>query len=249
VTDGQISANSSSVVRDSAGINELQRFFNTYKPDFQNGTMDSGKLLNLRDDLAGTADYQKALRKNVQEVARGIRSNLNKDYRSQVPGLTEKDADYTAQKKDTTSVLKDVLGKDGNLLDSAVNRIANAGGKGKDLQLEKLERLVPGITKKLEVLKAMEDIQKAGGTKVGTYPSSILKAGGVIAGLATGSPRLIGASLATLVLSSPGVAVPLLRLFGDEKGIVSATMAHLAKFVTIGAVASKVTSGSTAAQI
>lgn len=233
VTDGEISANSSSVVRDTAGVNELQRILNQYKPDFQSGTMDSQKLLNLREDLAGTADYQKSLTKNVQEVARSIRSNLNKDFRPQVPGLAERDASFASQVKELTALRKGLIDKNGNLLESATNKIANAAGAGKDDLLARLEKIVPGITHRIEIQKAMEAISKAKESRVGTYTKSIVEGGAGIVGLSTGNIPLVAGALATAIITHPSIALPIIRVFGENKALMAAITAKLAKAVTL----------------
>lgn len=239
VKDGVISATSASAIRSTADINKLQGVYNLYKSDFLNGTIDSNKLLNLRSDLADMA-YNDAGFKSTKLAAAGeqVRSALNNTYRSQIPGLAEKDIEYSTQTEELKTLRKGLLDKEGNLLETATNKIANATGKGKDKLLARLEEILPGIGKKLEVLKAIEDIQKAGGTKVGTYPSAFLKAGGVMAGAVTGNIPVMAASAATMIIASPGIAVPLLRLLGGGEPLAKAIMAHLAKFATIGAVSS-----------
>lgn len=237
VEDGNIVAKGTSVVRDAKDIRSLQNLFNTWKPEFQKGYLTPEEFLNFRQDLAGAAKFEREFSssKPVEGVAAEIRSNLNDQYRGALPGLKELDDSYSAQREELTTLRKGILDRDGNLLETAINKIANATGKGKDLQLAKLEQIVPGITKRLEVLKAIEDIQKAGGTKVGTYPSAFLKAGGVIAGAASGNLPLMAASAATMIISSPGIAVPLLRALGGGESFAKTVMAHLAKYATIGA--------------
>jgi hypothetical protein len=247
VKDGEIVAKGSSKIRASKDVAALQNLFDTWKPEFQKGSLTSEEFLNFRQDLASVAKYDREFTasKPVESVAASIRSSFNKTYRPAIPGLDKLDESYSTQRAELQILRKGILDKDGNLQDSAINKIANATGKGKDLQLAKLEQISPGITKRIQILKAMEDIQKAGGTKVGTYPSAFLKAGGVIAGLATGNIPVLATALATTIIASPGIAVPLLRLFGEDKGIVSGVMAHLAKYVTLGAVTSATQNDST----
>lgn len=246
VTDGQVVAKGSSVIRDAKDVRAAQTLLNTWKPEFQKGYLTPEEFLNFRTDLAKLAKFEREFSssKPLEGVAASIRSSLNKDYRGGVPGLQELDTQFAAEKTSLEELRKGLIDKNGDLLDTAINRIANAVGKGKDEQLARLEQLSPGITKKLEILKAMEDIQKAGGTKVGTYPSAFLKAGGVIAGIATGNVPLAATAAATMIIASPGIAVPLLRLFGNEKGFTAAVMAHLAKYVTLGAASSNAVTNS-----
>jgi hypothetical protein len=83
-------------------------------------------------------------------------------------------------------------------------------GKGKDLLLSRLEETTPGITKKIQILKAVEDIQNASGIKVGTYSRTGLVAG---AGLTFGVLQ----GIITAILTSPEIAVPILRRAGVLK--------------------------------
>lgn len=238
VVDGIIKANSSSIIRDSGDIKELQGIYNLYKPDFLNRTMDSNKLLNLRQDLADTANYNKGLTKNIQRVADNVRDSLNETYRPQVPGLAEKDATYSAQIKELKALRKGFIDKDGNLLESATNKIANSLGKGKDLQLARLEEIVPGITRKLEVMKTIEAFGKPG------FTTSLIEKGGLASGIIQGDIKTVAAAATSLILSDPRIAIPLLRTLGGNIQLIKTVMANLAKFTTIGVVGNNSVSGS-----
>lgn len=227
--DGVIKGTSASSIRDAADIKELQDIYNRYKPDFLNGTMDSNKFLNLRQDLADTANFNKGLTKNIQFSAQQIRENLNKEYRDQVPNLAESDVKYSAQTEKVKELRKGILDKEGNLLKTATNKIAKARGAGKELLLDQLEQLVPGITKRLEIQDAMEAIQHAGDLKVGAYTKSVLEGGAVLSGLSTGQLHIVAGAIAFAIISSPKIAVPLIRAFGANKELISAVTANLAK--------------------
>lgn len=246
ITDGIIKANSSSIIRDAGDIRELQNIYNTYKTDFLNGTMDSNKLLNLRQDLAETANYNKGLTKNIQRVADDVRTSINDTYRPQIKGLAEKDTAYSTQKTELTKLRKGLLDKEGNLTDSAINKIANATGKGKDQLLARLEEISPGITKKIEIQHAMESISSMNENKVGTYTKSIVEGGGVLAGISTGNMGLVAGSIATMILASPKIAVPLIRFFGSDQSLIKAVMANLARYTTSNSVLNRASqSGNT----
>ncbi len=101
---------------------------------------------------------------------------------------------------------KDYLNSDGTFKDGAVNKISNATGVGKDNLLNRLEKISPGVTKRIQVLKAVEDIQKANGIKIGNYTRGAIQAGGVLTG---NMPAII-----TAILTSPSSAVAILRSAG-----------------------------------
>lgn len=238
VKDGVITPTSGSLVRNTADINKLQQIYNLYKPDFLNGTMDSNKFLNLRSDLAEKANFGNGLTKNLERAAAGIRDDLNKTYRTQVPGLDAKDELYSAQKPEFDKLRKGILDKEGNLQESAINKIANAGGKGKDLFLEKLEQIEPGITKRLQIQKAIEDIERSGENKVGTYARA-LEPGGALVALATGHIGIAAGALTALILSNPSAAVKILSVFGKNKELISAVISKLAQAANMSTVANR----------
>ena len=61
----------------------------------------------------------------------------------------------------------DWLDKSGNLKDTAMTRIANLTKAGREQALSRLENISPGITQKVNSLRAIEDIKNASGLKVG----------------------------------------------------------------------------------
>lgn len=237
VIDGQIIAKGSSAVRASRDVNALQQLFNTWKPEFQKGSLSPEEFLNFRQDLASAAKFDRefSASKPVEAVAAKIRSNLNTEYRSQIKGLEDKDSDFSSQKEELDRLRKGLIDKDGNLLETAINKIANAGGKGKDKLLGRLEEIAPGITQRLRIQKAIEDIHSAGENKVGTYAKALTPGGAVVA-LATGRLDIAAGAIATMILSNPDIAVPLLRLFGDNKELLAAVTVKLAKAVNLPAV-------------
>jgi hypothetical protein len=101
-------------------------------------------------------------------------------------------------------VKKAIYNRDGSLKNNAVSVISNMAGKGKENLLANMEKIIPGIGKDLDVLKAIEDIDKAKGQKVGTYLRGA--AGGFA--LSGGNPL---AAMLSAIGTSPQVAVPVLR--------------------------------------
>ena len=241
VKDGIVSANSTSEVRAPADISKLQGVYNLYKSDFLNGSVDSQKFLNLRSDLADMAYNDSGIKSTrLASAGEDIRSALNNEYRDQIPGLSEKDATYSTQKTELAALRKGFIDKEGNLTQSAISKIANAGNK--DLDIQRLEELVPGITRQITALKVMKEIEGAAGIKVGAYAKSITEAGGVVAGVASGNPALIAGSLAMAALTSPKFVVPLIKFLGENKELIPHVMSKLARLATIGAVSSQISS-------
>lgn len=163
-----------------------------------NGIGKSGTLANLSDIM---------------------RAKVNTDIRPQIAGLTELDAEYAPKKTELDVLSAGLLDKQGNLTDAAINKIANATGKGKDPLLSRLEELSPGITDKIKILKAVEDIQNSRENKPGTYTRAAVGFGGI----ASGNPFLI----VSAILSLPEFAVPMLRGLGYSSELISKTIKTL----------------------
>ncbi len=211
----------------------LQTFLNDY---MQNEEMTPNSFLNARQALANLAKYDATKTTASNTLADGLRTYLNAVGRSdptslaklndispeaakvaesttgglpQIPGLSELDAAYAPERQLLNKIKSDYLDKDGNLKDSAINKIANITGAGKDMQLSRLEKIVPDISYRVRLLKAVEDIQKAEGEtgqKVGTYVRGSLIGG---AALTMNLPVIIGA-----IMSFPQMAVPLIKGLG-----------------------------------
>ena len=244
VEDGNIIPSGSSVIRASKDVAALQKLLDTWKPEFQKGYLTPEEYLNFRQDLAGAAKFDREFSssKPVEGVAAGIRTNLNTDYRGAIPGLEELDTRYAEQRTSFDDLRKGLFDKEGNLTDSAVNKIANATGKGKDAQLARLEEISPGITQKIKTMRNIEQIQNLKEGKIGTFPSATLKAGGAIYGLATGDMRILGTSLATMFLAEPDIAVPLMRAIGYNKELFGTITSNMIKYLNAGAVGHAITS-------
>jgi hypothetical protein len=207
--NGKMTATPSSKLRENTDIRAVQQLYDLYKPTFEKGKMTPNEFLNFRTDLANLAKFERQIGKSkpVEFATKEIRNKFNSQYRKQLKGLKELDEQFSKEITDLKISSKGIVDKNGELTQIAINRIANATGKGKDILLSRLEETVPGITQKIKVLKAVEDIQNASGIKVGTYGRTGLIAGFGIAG------GLLQGIIAT-ILTSPDVAVPLLRQYG-----------------------------------
>lgn len=237
---GKIMTNGAAQIRDPGDVRAIQNFYNMWKPIFGTGKMTPNEFLNMRTDLANMSNFESPLVKRapVEASAQRMRGQLNSEYRPQIPGLGDTtnaagnttpglDSQFGDQAQELKTLRKGIIDKNGNLTDTAINKIANATGKGRDKVLERLEQTVPGITKKIQVLKAVEDIHHAGGHKVGTYARSAVESGGILGGIMTGNPALIAAGLAEAIISNPKIAVPLLRKAAATGEMTSAVLARL----------------------
>lgn len=209
IKNGKVKTTTSAKLRDAADVRAIQHLYDLWKPTFKKGTLTANEFLNFRSDLAELARFDRQIGKSqpVEGFAQQARGRFNEAYRPQLEGLEALDKEFSAQIGELTRLRKGIVDKNGNLTDAAINRIANAAGKGKDLLLARLEETLPGITNKIKVLKAVEDIQNASGIKVGTYARGAAIGGGFI----LGGPLQ---GVLTAILTSPELAVPLLRSLG-----------------------------------
>jgi len=225
---GKLVASPGSAVRDSGDVSRLQKIYNTYQPLFQKGQMTQNEFLNLRSDLADAANYESKNGKSapVEAAAQRMRAQLNAEYRPQIPGLQTIDDSFSGQIDELKALKQGLIDKDGNLTDAAINRIANAAGRGKDLLLQRLEQIVPGITKKIQIVSAIEDIEHTGGPKVGTYMRGGIESGGLL-GTMMGHPIAGITAIVAAILTSPKMAVPILRAYGASAEVTAAVLSKL----------------------
>lgn len=240
-------------LRNPSDLKAIQgKILNVWQPEFAKGYLTSNEFLNLRGDLRDMANYEGLGKsKPLENMSSIMRGQLNTDFRDNFsmptmtpdeltewqkenPGkrppknLTELDANFASQAGELKGLRAGILDKNDNLTDAAINKIANATNKGRSVFLDRLEEISPGITKKITVLKAIEDIENAEGQKVGTYARAgkDVLAGGL--GYAAGGPvAAVAAAIFQAILASPKVAVPILRAYGFSSELVGAVLDRL----------------------
>ena len=211
VVKGKISPKGTSAIRDAGDVRALQHLLSFWSPIFAKGFLTVDELLNFRTDMAKLSRFEKEIgkRTDVEKLTGIMRAKFNEKYREQVPGLGKLDEEFSARKEEFTRLKDELFDKNNQLKKSATDKIANSLGRGQRKAdfLEKLEEISPGITEKIKILKAVEDIQDATGQKVGTYlrPATILGAGYLLGVV----PAVI-----TAILASPTNAVAIIRRYG-----------------------------------
>lgn len=208
-------------------IQALTRFYNQYGKE----TSLSGRgFLNTRLGLDELGQYGQALDKtqNVERIARDLRAIYDAIGKNQIKfdepvtikiageekkikGLKDLDELYAPERKELGKLKDEYLNPDGTLNDTALTRIANSTNKGRDLVLERLQKLSPGIEEDINILRAIEDIEVAGGNKVGTYLR-----GGI--GIAGGSLYGPAGALVGLMVTNPTIVMPILKWYGRQLG-------------------------------
>lgn len=195
-----------------ADVAALEDFINTYNQP----SLSANGVLNAREAMSQLAKYDSAKTGNLERVARDLRSTLDTVAKEQLPGLAELDAQYAPEVQILKKVKKDYFNADGTFKDNAISKIANLTNEGRQNILARLEKIQPGISKHIAILKAVEDIAAAKGQKVGTYA----RAGVAAFGAATlNVPAIVAA-----VLSSPEIATQILRGYGKTRGVPSSVV-------------------------
>lgn len=206
IRNGKIQANTNSVTRNSADINAINKF---YKDWGNKKSYTPNEFLNMRSDLAELAKYDKITGTGktgaIEKIASDLRSSANDKIRPQFKGLKELDDQYSPEVKFLKQVKKDFVNPDGTLKDNAPSKIANSPNKAE--LTKRLENIMPGITKRIEILKAVEDIERSSGIKVGTYGTAAT----ALAGFLTAGP--IGVIISQ-ILTTPENAVQILKAAG-----------------------------------
>lgn len=197
VKDGKVRANTKSPTRDVGDVRALQNLYDNWAGK---DVLEADEFLNLRADLRDLSRFGKEIGSSdtVESLTRSYRASLN-EFRDQIDGLADIDAQYAPEVKELNALKKDLFDKEGNLKDSAINKIANATGKGKDPLLDRLRQLDPNIETKIKTLKAIEDVEYASGRAVGAYTRGAIGAGLAVTGN-------IPAGLALFVAGNPQIS-------------------------------------------
>lgn len=149
---------------------------------------------------------------------RNLHYDFNQQAQKQIPGLYELDKKYGPERAELSKLQNDYLNVDGTLKDNASSKIANLTNKGREQVLARLEKISPGIGQQIRVMKAIEDINNASATKVGTYARGAIGAGvGYVAG--GGGLTGVGTAIIGMVLTHPQIATQLIRAYGYVNGV------------------------------
>lgn len=231
VQKGKVVQTSKSQPIKDADVGELNSFLEIFGGKTKLG---ADEFLNARAKLDDIADWDASKSNRGRTIAREIRAAYDEIGKKQIGKLAELDAKYSTERKLLDKVRSRYFDKDGNLIPTALSKIATMKGKNKDLVVEQAEKLMPDIGQKVQLLNAVEDIAATQGQKVGTYARGMLMVGPAAY---AGNP-LLGAVMA--IVSSPGVAVPIIKAYGRTKGVAEkAINALIGKLGT----AEKLTSG------
>lgn len=209
--DGKIVLNPESIALTSTDVKALQEFIERFGAADE---LSAKAFLNARKSLSNMAAFETGKSDAINVVAKGLRKYYDDLGKNQIAGLRKLDTKFAGEITELNRIKKEYINRlTGELKDNALNKIANAGGVGKNEVLKRLETIVPGITEKINILKALEDVQyTTKNFKVGTY----LKGGAIGFGVSGGNP--LGAVMGGII-SNPEFAVPIIQAFAKFKGM------------------------------
>jgi hypothetical protein len=184
--------------------------FKDFLDQYGKTEMDSNQFLNARAKLSEYSKYE-GKTDGSTKLARDLRGVYDEMGKSQIQGLGELDAKMAPQLQEWKGIKKeflqrDVVTGDWVLKPNTASKLANALKAGKEPLLAKLEEIIPGITRKIEILKNVEEIENSLGIKVGTYTKSGLEIGGIVTG---NIPLAV-----SMIIAHPSIANQILRGLG-----------------------------------
>ena len=212
ISDGKLITTAESAPLGTGDVKAIQKFINQYMKtdDAGNIILSSNAFMNARKALSNMAKFAEDKTDMAGTIARELRKELDKAGKSTLTGLKDLDAKFASEIKLLNKAKSAIYDKSGNIKPNAMTTIANLTGQGKEQLLPLIEKIVPGISKDVDVLKAIQDIEKTKGVKVGTYMR------GATGGFLASGGNLI-ATILSAIAASPQVAVPAIREFSKAK--------------------------------
>jgi hypothetical protein len=208
-TNGKLVTTAESVPLKAGDISALEDFIGQYGKET---SLTPNAFLNTRKALDNMSEWDASKSDVANVIAKDLRKQYDKIGKETIPGLSELDAKFAPEIKSIKEVRKNLFDKNGEMLDTTINRIANSTGAGKDKVLAKLEKIQPGITDKIKLAHALHDINDGATFKVGAYGKA-----GLAGFMATGGN--IPAAIISVILAQPKVAIPILKIYGHTKNI------------------------------
>jgi len=219
--DGKLKMSAESTPLGSGDVRAIENFMKQYIPKKGN-TMSANAFLNARKALSNMSKFAEDKTDMAGTIAREIRKELDTVGKGTITGLEDLDKRFASEIKLLNKAKGAIYDRSGNVKSNAMSVITNLTGKGKEQLLPIIEKIVPGISQDVDVLKAIMDIEKTKGIKVGTYLRGAT--GGFLA--SGGNPI---ATILSAIATSPQVAVPAIREFSKAKPKLKEMLQKLGK--------------------
>jgi hypothetical protein len=154
-------------------------------------------------DNSGQLQLQDGALSKIMGATKETKDEFAQRLEELVPGIT----DRIQKANDFKGQWSSIVDENGSLKENSLNNIKNAVNQGRDVRLDKLEKLMPGITDRIRLVKAAEDFNGTLGLKPGKYAT-----GAAVSQVLLGNPF---AGLMGIYLSSPRVGLKLLQMIGN----------------------------------
>lgn len=166
------------------------------------------QFMTLRTAI-GELAYDGGIKSTTGEfVSRKLYDSVNKNYRGNINGLAELDAELSPVYKDIQE-LSEYFAKDPRtgaltVSDNAMSKLATLLNRNKDQKLARIEQFIPDIQDKLEYANALRNLDVAQGNMVGLYGRAGSQIGSVIVGgSVAGIPGAVASLIANSVIQNP----------------------------------------------
>ncbi len=152
--------------------------------------------LSLRRKLDDLINWKSEATGEGKRIIRGLRAKIDEYLGEKLPWLKELDRKYWPEREFIDKVKWTILDRQWNLKDGAISSVANMIGKGKEMRLDRFEKLLPWIGDKVRALKAFEEIQNLAQIKTGSVARQIFSfAVGWIPWFVATNPYVVGYAL------------------------------------------------------
>lgn len=159
-------------------------------------TMTAQNALSLRRKFDDLINWKSEATWEGKRIIRGMRAKIDEYLGGKLPWLKELDRKYWPEREFIDKVKGTILDKQWNLKDGAISSVANMIGKGKEMKLDKFEKLLPWIGDKVRALKAFEEIQNLAQIKTWSVARQIFSfAVGWIPWFVATNPYVVGYAL------------------------------------------------------
>jgi len=214
---GELIRTAESIPMEPGDVRALQSFLNDIG---KNEQLSGNAFLNVRKSLSNMARFAEDKSDSSTIVAKALRKMYDTAGKEQLSGLKELDAKYAPLRSFfgdlQDSYLTTTVNADGKtqtiLRPTAISKIMNA----KPQEIQRLTSIVPSLQDDIRVIKALEDVELAGGQKVGTYVRGAVGGAGVIAGASGNLPVAIPAAMVS-ILSEPHIFFNMVTKYGILK--------------------------------
>ena len=209
IKKGKLVMSAESTPLGAGDVRAIQSFMSQYLPK-KGKEMSSNAFMNARKALSNMSKFAEDKTDMAGTIAREIRKELDTVGKNTITGLADLDKKFASEIKLLNKAKSAIYDRSGNVKSNAMSVITNLTGKGKEQLLPLIEKIVPNISQDVDVLKAIMDIEKTKGIKVGTYLRGAT--GGFLA--SGGNPI---ATILSAIATSPQVAVPAIREISKAK--------------------------------